>query len=120
MIRAIMTSMDFKNFHYLVPIITSSDFRDFEYGFTGPNIPSLRWVKFKYLNPSNTNKLVIIYGGSLCASNGWRNATKDIVILQKLIRKRLRQNLINRRYQILLSLARHNLNSDVKRLILTY
>lgn len=101
-------------------IITSMYFKNSKYVALGPNIPSLRWVKFKYLNPSNTNKLVIIYGGSLCSPNGWRNATKDIVILQKLIRKRLRQNSINRRYQVLLSLARHNLNSDVKRLILTY
>jgi len=119
MIRAIMTSLDFKNFHYLVPIITSMDFRDFEYGFTGPNIPSLLWIKnpstLKYNNPSNTCKLIIIYGSSrFCVSVRWRNATKDIVILQKLIRKRLR------RHQILLSLSRHNLNSDVKRLILTY
>ena len=49
----------------MVGAIITSMYLNSKYVALGPNIPSLRWVKFKYLNPSNTNKLVIIYGGSL-------------------------------------------------------
>jgi hypothetical protein len=58
-----------------------------QYICNGPNIPSYDWLK-EYKQYKMCMFLVIVYGGSLFAPNGWRNATCNIIVIQRRWKKR--------------------------------
>jgi len=108
MVKAIVTSMAYCHLR--------NELTD-RYVCWGPNTPLHYWLDYRY-EDRLCKQLIIIYGDNIFSPSGWRDATYNIKVLQRNIRRKLE---IKKRYRVLLYLSRiDKLNSNVSRLISTY
>ena len=83
----------------------------------GPNTPPHYWLDYR-CKDKLCKQLILLYGDNIFSSYGWRDATYNIKVLQRNIRRKLE---IKKRYNVLLYLSRIDiLNTNVTRLISTY
>lgn len=108
MVKAIVTSMTYCHLR--------NELTD-RYVCWGPNTSTHTWLDYRRKNRL-CKQLIILYGDNIFSSYGWRDATYNIKVLQRNIRRKLE---IKKRYNVLLYLSRiDKLNTNVTRLISTY